>query len=85
MICHGCNKPLVPGLFEFRAYHFGCDPEARVEMLEARVEMLERTIKDMIEAIPGGQYCDPQEVADTLRAIADAALEYQPAQMKGRE
>lgn len=37
---------------------------------DRRIAELEAAIREMILAIPGGQSCDPQRVADALRAIA---------------
>jgi hypothetical protein len=36
-----------------------------------RADELEAMAMEMIRAVPGGQFCDPQEVADTLREIAE--------------
>jgi hypothetical protein len=37
---------------------------------DKRIADLEAMASEMVKSIPGGQYCDPQEVADTLREIA---------------
>ena len=45
--------------------------EAGEEFAMQRVAALERAIREMIQSVPGGDICDPQEVADTLRGIAE--------------
>lgn len=35
-----------------------------------RIMSLEAAFSEMILSLPGGQSCDPQKVADTLREIA---------------
>jgi hypothetical protein len=36
-----------------------------------RIAELEAALREMVLSVPGGSICDPQEVADTLRAIAE--------------
>jgi hypothetical protein len=48
---------------------FGTIQEA--EVLRKRVAELEAMAREMILAVPGGYVCDPQDVADALRAIAE--------------
>lgn len=35
-----------------------------------RLEAMQAMAREMVMSVPGGQFCDPQEVADTLREIA---------------
>lgn len=37
----------------------------------ARIADLEAAIRNMQRSVPGGTHCDPQEIADTLREIAE--------------
>jgi hypothetical protein len=37
----------------------------------ARIAELEAALREMVLSVPGGSICDPQEVADTLRTIAE--------------
>lgn len=36
-----------------------------------RIAELEAAVREMHKSVPGGTHCDPQEVADTLREIAE--------------
>ncbi len=82
--CHGCTSPIEP-LAAIRTYHSGCDPKGRVEMLEKALRTIaeksdhaDRYFRDQGEML----------IADHCRGAAEtarAALEYRPAQMKGRE
>lgn len=38
-----------------------------------RIAKLEEALREMIQSIPGGAHCDPQDVADIQRAIAARA------------
>ena len=37
---------------------------------DARIDALEAAIREMHAIIPGGSTCDPQQIADALREIA---------------
>lgn len=45
--------------------------QLRVAAAEARAAELEAAMREMILSLPGGSFCDPQEVADTLRKVAE--------------
>jgi hypothetical protein len=47
------------------------DAVGTVAMLELRIEELKAMVREMILAVPSGSVCDPQNVADALRAIAE--------------
>jgi hypothetical protein len=88
--CHGCNRPLE-SLAAIRIYHSGCDPQGRVEMLERRLAGLIGAAMTyrVHHSLPHGSPREDKDGADRHLSEAlnkaGAALEYRPAQMKGRE
>jgi hypothetical protein len=82
--CHGCNSPIEP-IAAIRTYHSGCDPQGRVEMLERRLTtIMSRGLEAQI-AFGDGMPRTPEMILREIVSIARAALEYRPAQMKGKE
>jgi hypothetical protein len=78
--CHGCNSPIEP-LAAIRTYHSGCDPQGRADMLERELQQALRQWKMSEER---DLSTEASTEAGMYRA-ARAALEFRPAQMKGRE
>lgn len=83
--CPACNRPLEPGIFECRTYHSGFDPQGRVEMLERRLKTVMSRALEAQLAFGDGLPRSPEMILREITAICSAALEYRPAQMKGRE
>jgi hypothetical protein len=49
---------------------------ALVKNLEAERDAIEaKTIERILLLIPGGTHCDPQEIADSIRALAKPSAE----------
>jgi hypothetical protein len=92
MTCHGCNSPIEP-IAAIRTYHSGCDPQMRVEMLERALAELAAHFEEAINYIDDPSRPENEIIGPTLIVLAGrnrlkaarAALEYRPAQMKGRE
>lgn len=95
--CPGCSRPIEP-LAQIRTYHTSCDPQGRVEMLEKVLAPFAKFAEGMSRIgrphpQSGPVYCITVGGADLVRLeltvedfkAARAALEYRPAQMKGRE
>lgn len=83
-VCHGCNQPLEP-LAQIRTYHRQCDPQMRVEMLERALEKCMQRSLEAQMALTDGLPLKPKTILIEIVAIARAAIDYKPAQMKGRE
>jgi hypothetical protein len=77
--CHGCNSPIEP-LAAIRTYHSGCDPQMRVEMLERALKEI-AGLYEATEVTPANL----NKALFRASSLADMALAYRPAQMKGRE
>ncbi len=81
--CAGCGEKLEL-IAQIRTYHSGCDPQGRVEMLERA--LAECAAPYVIGGRNGrlDYKALKQEFVRRL-SVASAALEYRPAQMKGRD
>lgn len=75
--CAGCREPLEH-IAAIRVYHGQCDPQGRVEMLE-------RALRDLVSMFDNHPYlpCEDGELPALDRART--AVDYKPAQLKGRE
>lgn len=90
-VCPGCAQPLEP-LAQIRSYHTQCDPQGRVEMLE-RVLRPFVELANSIFAHDTVLHMRPRNDDDGIELMlsvrevraACAALDYKPAQIKGRE
>jgi hypothetical protein len=82
--CHGCNSPIEP-IAAIRTYHSGCDPQGRVEMLERELQQALRQWKMHAEMSEERDLSTEASTEADMYRAARAALEYRPAQMKGRE
>jgi len=74
-VCFDCEKPVTAGGWldqHNRLHHSGCGDPLGMKSNEARIAELEAALREAHAAVPGGSICDPQRVADDIRAIADS-------------